>query len=86
MIRPPVKSPVLVMIKGGGTTMIRKLPEVVLTAGCCESVTFTVKVKVPAVVGVPLIKPLAFKISPAGSVEPAGKLQTTGVRPPRKVS
>jgi hypothetical protein len=58
---------VVVTEKPGGETVIDRLAEVVL-AGLLESVTVTVKLEVPVVVGVPVIAPLeALRLSPAGS-------------------
>jgi hypothetical protein len=59
---------------------------VACAVGAVESVTLTAKLKVPAVVGVPEIVPLA-----AASVRPAGNapelmLQVSGVVPPLEVS
>jgi hypothetical protein len=58
----------------------------VCAVGTVESITLTVKLNVPAVVGVPEIVPLA-----ATSVRPAGNapelmLQVSGVVPPLAVS
>jgi hypothetical protein len=39
-------------------------------AGLLESVAFTVKADVPAVVGVPLTTQLADRVNPAGRVPP----------------
>jgi hypothetical protein len=48
-------------------TVIDRLAEAVL-AGLFESVTVTVKLELPAAVGVPVIAPdEAFRLSPAGS-------------------
>jgi hypothetical protein len=49
---------------------------------CEESVTFTVKVLVPAAVGVPEIAPAALKESPAGSEEPLARFQMSEPAPP----
>jgi hypothetical protein len=46
-----------------------------------ESVTLTVKVEVPPVVGVPKITPAVFMVIPAGSV-PLATLQLRGWTPP----
>ncbi len=53
-------------------------------AVCCgvkESAAFTVKVLLPAAVGVPLITPAADNVSPAGRV-PEDTVQVMGVAPP----
>lgn len=59
-----------------GTTaaMVSVMEELVKVAwvGVLESVPETVKVKVPAVVGVPVITPVAAMESPAGRVPLAG--------------
>ena len=47
-----------------------------------ESVTFTVKVEVPGVVGVPEIAPELLKERPAGSDEPDARLQVSVPAPP----
>ena len=47
-----------------------------------ESVTFTVKLEVPAVVGVPEIVPELLKERPAGSAEPDARLQVSEPAPP----
>lgn len=53
----------------------------VCAAGVVESVTLIVKVKEPAVVGVPDNAPLVERLSPAGRT-PEPKLQLYGVVPP----
>ena len=58
---------VVVTEKPGGETVMDRLAEAVL-AGMLESVTVTVKLEVPELVGVPVIAPLeALRLSPAGS-------------------
>jgi hypothetical protein len=52
-----------------GATVIPSGPVTVSTA-VLESVAFTSRVEVPAVVGVPLTTQAADKVSPAGSVPP----------------
>jgi hypothetical protein len=47
-----------------------------------ESVTFTLKVAVPGVVGVPEIAPEPLKERPAGSDEPDTRLQVSVPAPP----
>jgi hypothetical protein len=65
------------MVRGGGKTTMRRVPDTTTTGGVCPSVSLTVKVNSPAVVGVPEIKPvLPFRVSPGGSAEPAGRLHT----------
>jgi hypothetical protein len=57
-----------------------------LDADCtAASVTVTVKLKVPVVVGVPERAPLADRLSPSGSV-PADSDQVYGGDPPLAVS
>ena len=46
-----------------------------------ESVAVTVKLKLPAVVGVPVMIPFEFRVNPAGSW-PATTTQVYGVVPP----
>jgi hypothetical protein len=53
----------------------------VFAVGVVESVTFTVKVEEPAVVGVPEIVPPVERVKPAGKV-PELILQEYGVVPP----
>jgi hypothetical protein len=53
----------------------------VFAVGVVESVTFTVKVVEPAVVGVPEIVPLVERVKPAGK-DPELMLQEYGVVPP----
>ena len=58
---------VVVTEKPGGETVMDRLAEAVL-AGMLESVTVTVKLAVPEVLGFPVIAPLeALRLSPAGS-------------------
>ena len=55
------------MTENGTETVINKLAVAVL-AGLLESVTSTVKLEMPELVGVPVIAPLeALRLSPAGS-------------------
>ena len=54
-------------------------------AGEEESVTCTVKLDSPAVVGVPLIVPLLFKLRPVGK-EPEANVHEYGSVPPEAVS
>jgi hypothetical protein len=62
---PPGRE-VVVTEKPGGDTVIDRLAEAVL-AGLLESVTVTVKLEVPELVGVPVIAPLeASRLNPAG--------------------
>ena len=58
---------VVVTESGATETVIDRLAEAVL-AGLLESVTVTVKLEVPEVLGLPVIAPLeAPRLSPAGS-------------------
>lgn len=51
--------------------------------GVPESAACTVKLKVPAAVGVPVIAPAELRVKPAGSgFEPVARLQVIGVTPP----
>jgi hypothetical protein len=62
------------------------IPAVTVSTGDEESVTFTVKVEFPVVVGVPLTTPVAeFSVRPAGS-EPADTKKVYGALPPEAVS
>ena len=58
---------------------------VALCTGEVESLTFTVKEEVPAVVGVPLIWPEVLRVRPAGR-EPELSDQLYGVVPPLAAS
>jgi hypothetical protein len=58
---------VVVIERARGETLIEK-PFEALRAGDEESVTVTLKLVVPAVVGVPEITPPELRVSPAGSV------------------
>ena len=63
-----------VALSGGGAIVIVQFVVVVRAVPPVESVTFTVNEKVPAAVGVPVIAPVvAFRLRPAGSVEPAAR-------------
>ena len=71
-----------VLIESTGFTRMRNCLNVVCAVGIAESLTVTVKVDVPDVVGTPLICPVAvFKVSPVGKA-PAVTLQVYGVVPP----
>ena len=63
---PPVRSPVLVITSGAGSTTILSVPDVTLTG--CPSVSRAVNEKVPNTVGVPAITPVA-----GSSNNPAGR-------------
>ena len=69
---------------GGAETVILNGPEA-LCAGVPESVTLTVKLDVPALVGVPVIWPLEESVRPAGRL-PAATLQLYGAVPPIALS
>jgi len=56
----------------------------VCAEGEVESVAWTVKLKVPAAVGVPLMTPLTARERPAGS-DPEAMVQEQGVVPPEAV-
>ncbi len=71
----------MVVIDSGGLMVMLSACEA-LCGGLLESVTFTVKLEVPAVVAVPEITPvLLFKLRPAGNV-PVVMLHVTGGVPP----
>ena len=57
---------------GAAATVMLSGP-VTVSAGLLESVAFTVTVKVPAVVGVPLTTQAADRVSPAGSAPPVSR-------------
>ena len=69
----------MVMDNTGITVMLKAF--VAVRAGVLESAAWTVKLAVPAVVGVPLKVPLAAKTTPAGSA-PAITDQVIGGAPP----
>src|SRR3990170_5051472 len=50
----------------GAAVMVRESACVAVAAGVAESLTRTVKLEVPAAVGVPLITPAALRLKPAG--------------------
>jgi hypothetical protein len=75
----PFGTLVVVITRSGGIVIDKAL--VAVSAGVCESVTRTVKLEVPAVVGVPEITPPALKLSPAGRL-PVWRDQEYGVTPP----
>ena len=55
---------------------------VAVAAGEAESVTVTLKLTVPAVVGVPVITPVALSVNPAGSALPVASAHVYGALPP----
>ena len=66
---------------GAAIVMLKLL--VVVAAGVAESVTRTVKVDVPEVVGVPEMPPVeAFRVSPAGREKPLTSDHVYGLVPP----
>jgi hypothetical protein len=68
-----------------GEITSRRLLEVTTTL--VESVSLTVKVNCPVCVGVPEITPVfEFNTNPGGRLDPLGRLQVTGGKPPEKVS
>lgn len=70
----------------GGVAGALTVMETVAEAVCrAASVTVTVALELPAVVGVPLNAPLPFKVIPAGS-DPAVSAKEYGVVPPEAVS
>jgi hypothetical protein len=77
----PAFSPVVVMLSGaagGGLIVIRNG---FVADWLAESLTRAVKSKSPAVVGEPLIAPVADKVRPVGNA-PAAMLQASGGVPP----
>ena len=73
----------MVMVSTPATVMLKAL--VLVPEGLPESVTWTVKLKVPAVVGVPVIVPAVDKLRPVGNV-PLLIDHDVGVMPPLAVS
>ena len=63
---PLGKVPVVIDIAAG--TIVMLTGPVVVCAGFAESVAFTCRFEVPAIVGVPLTRQLAPIVSPRGSV------------------
>jgi len=55
-------------VTGATAVIVRESALVVVAAGAEASVTRTVKLDVPAAVGVPLITPAALRVNPAGRV------------------
>ena len=77
----PLGSDVVVMANGAG--LIVMLSGFVAETGVgAESVTLTVKLEVPAVVGVPEIVPELLNDSPAGKDDPVAALQVSAPAPP----
>ena len=71
-VNPPPPPFVMVMLRG----------PLVVSCGFEESVTFTLKLEMPAVVGVPLtVQPAGVSVNPAGS-DPVVMVQVYGVVPP----
>ena len=72
----------VLMANGAGAATVMLRLAVVVAGVDCESVTCTVKLEVPDVVGVPVIAPvLALRLSPAGRL-PVVRLQVYGAMPP----
>jgi hypothetical protein len=74
----PAGSDEVVTVTAGGLTVI---DNAAVAEADALSVAFTVKLAVPAAVGVPDIVPLAARVSPAGSVPPATDHVYGGVPP-----
>jgi hypothetical protein len=75
---------VVVIARGGFTTMVL-LAMSTAAVGVCESVTETLKVVEPRVVGVPLMTPPVLMVRPGGKV-PDASAQVNGPIPPVEVS
>src|SRR5215469_8833336 len=80
----PAVSEVVVIDKGGLTVMV-SVAMSTAAVGVWESVTDTLKVVEPRVVGVPLITPPVLRVRPGGSV-PDATAQVNGPFPPVEVS
>jgi len=77
---------VAVVTVSTGALMVMLNAFVLVSGGLPESVTFTVKLEVPAVVGVPVIAPvLALRLNPAGKA-PLVILHVNGETPPLSCS
>src|SRR6516162_2309103 len=74
-----------VVIERGGLTVIISVATSTAATGVCESVTETLKLVVPRVVGVPLMTPAVLMVRPGGSV-PDDSAQVNGPFPPTEVS
>jgi hypothetical protein len=74
-----------VVMLSAGAKMERLSVALVDTGEAAESVTFTVKVEVPAAVGVPAIAPVEDNVRPAGNV-PLVSVHDNGAVPPVVVS
>ena len=73
----------MVMVSAPATVILNAW--VLVPEGLPESVTWTVKLKMPAVVGVPVIVPVVDKLRPVGNV-PLLIDHAVGVIPPLAVS
>jgi hypothetical protein len=79
---PTVNVTLLPLVMAGGWPMVMlKAFVAVIAVGVLESVAVTVKLEVPAVVGMPEITPFAAKTNPVGR-DPGGTVQVMGVAPP----
>ena len=77
-------SEVVVMLSGGvgaGATEIDSVADAVSGLGVVESVTCTVKLELPRLLGVPLMVPPVERLRPGGS-DPATTLHAYGTVPP----
>jgi len=77
----------MVMVSVGAAAPIINCNDLVVVwgVGGVESVTCTVKLDVPAAVGVPEITPAVLNASPAGS-EPLSRFHSMGDVPPEAIS
>src|SRR5579885_3489003 len=67
-----------VVIASLAAAMVIESLAVAVCTGVAASLTCTVKVVLPAVVGVPAIAPSLFRVIPAGNEEPAESVQLYG--------
>jgi len=65
---PPGKVAVETARGAGRVAAVMSMESALVAVAAAESVTRTVKLDVPAAVGVPLITPAALRVSPAGRV------------------
>jgi hypothetical protein len=63
-------------------TVMLRFPVCESGVGVLESTTWTEKLVLPAVAGVPLITPAEERVNPAGNEVPFARLKVYGVTPP----
>jgi hypothetical protein len=81
----PAVSGDVVVIESGGLTVMVSVTMSTAAVGVCESVTETLKVDEPSVVGVPLMTPPVLMVRPGGRV-PDESAHVKGPLPPVEVS